>query len=90
MEKSKGLGDTVAKITKFKDHIDVFINDKNGEHKISAEALLIAAGVTPNIENLGLEKANIKLENNQIKLSSFIFMENYTIKKIKYIIIVKL
>jgi dihydrolipoamide dehydrogenase len=44
---------------------------KGKEIRVEAEMVLSAVGVTPNIENLGLEALNIELEKGKIKVDEF-------------------
>ena len=49
----------------------VTVNTKKGEEIIDAEIVLSAVGITPNIENIGLEDMGIVLENGKIKVDEF-------------------
>ncbi len=62
------LTDTkVAKIEKTKNGIIAHVELKNGKiEKIAADKLISAVGVQCNIENLGLEKLDVKIENGAI------------------------
>ncbi|MHC4131760.1 MAG: FAD-dependent oxidoreductase [Planctomycetota bacterium] len=44
------------------------IEDKDGDHRIEAESLLIAIGRTPNIDNLALENAGVEFDKTGIKV----------------------
>lgn len=47
------------------------IKTKKGEEIIEAEIVLSAVGVTPNIENLGIEELGIEFENGKIKVDEY-------------------
>lgn len=44
------------------------VKTKKGEEVIEAEVILSAVGITPNIENIGLEETGILVENGKIKV----------------------
>ncbi len=49
----------------------VSIKTKKGEEQVEADIVLSAVGITPNIENLGIEEAGIVLEEGKIKVDEF-------------------
>jgi dihydrolipoamide dehydrogenase len=49
----------------------VSIKTKKGEEVVEAEIVLSAVGITPNIENIGLEELGIELERGKIKVNEF-------------------
>ncbi len=49
----------------------VKIKTKKGEEDEEAEIVLSAVGVTPNLENIGLEELKIELENGKVKVDEF-------------------
>ncbi len=49
----------------------VTIKTKKGEVTIEADVVLSAAGITPNIDGIGLENAGVKIENGRIKIDEF-------------------
>jgi len=53
------------------DLCDVTIKTKKGEEKHQAEIVLSAVGITPNVENIGLENLGIELEKGKIKVNDF-------------------
>lgn len=57
--------DTSGKVCK------VNIKTKKGEETVEAEIVLSAVGITPNIENIGLEEVGIELERGKIKVNNF-------------------
>ncbi|NQU86070.1 MAG: dihydrolipoyl dehydrogenase [Mariniphaga sp.] len=57
--------DTKGKLNK------VTIKTKKGEQIVEAEVVLSAVGITPNIENIGLEELKIETENGRIKVDDY-------------------
>lgn len=57
--------DTSADLSK------VTIKTKKGEELHEAEVVLSAVGVTPNIENIGIEELGVELEKGKIKVDEF-------------------
>jgi dihydrolipoamide dehydrogenase len=57
--------DTSGKLCK------VTIKTPKGEEVVEAEVVLSAVGVTPNIENIGLEELGVEVENGKIKVNEF-------------------
>ena len=51
--------------------VKAVIKTKKGEEEYEADIILSAVGITPNIENIGLEDAGIEIENNKIKVDSY-------------------
>ncbi|MBN2213006.1 MAG: dihydrolipoyl dehydrogenase [Bacteroidales bacterium] len=49
----------------------VKVKTKKGEELVEADIVLSAAGITPNIEGIGLEEAGVELENGKIKVDEF-------------------
>jgi dihydrolipoamide dehydrogenase len=49
----------------------VKIKTKKGEEQVEADIVLSAVGIAPNLENLGLEEAGVKLEDGKIKVDEF-------------------
>lgn len=49
----------------------VAVKTKKGEEIIEAEIVLSAVGITPNIENIGLEELGIILEKGKVKVNDF-------------------
>lgn len=47
------------------------IKTKKGEEIKEAEIVLSAVGVTPNLENIGIEEMKIELENDKVKVDEF-------------------
>lgn len=47
------------------------IKTPKGEVEVEAEIVLSAVGVTPNIENIGLEELKVELENGKIKVDEY-------------------
>ena len=57
--------DTSGKLCK------VTVKTKKGEEIIEAEIVLSAVGITPNLENIGLEDLGIVLEKGKVKVNEF-------------------
>jgi len=57
--------DTSGKLCKVK------IKTPKGEEEVEAEVVLSAVGITPNLENLGLEELGVDLENGKVKVDPF-------------------
>ncbi|HEX7584301.1 MAG TPA: dihydrolipoyl dehydrogenase [Prolixibacteraceae bacterium] len=49
----------------------VVVKTKKGEEIIEAEIVLSAVGISPNIENIGLEDLGIVIENGKVKVNEF-------------------
>jgi dihydrolipoamide dehydrogenase len=60
----------VLSVKKLKNEVEVKVEKKGKEQIIKAEVVLSAVGVRANVENLGLEKIGVKLENNKIKVDT--------------------
>ena len=50
---------------------NVVIKTKEGNKRVEADIVLSATGITPNIENIGIEELDIKLDNGKIKVDEF-------------------
>jgi dihydrolipoamide dehydrogenase len=53
------------------DKCKVKIKTRKGVEELEAEIVLSAVGITPNIENLGIEKLGIQLENGKVKVDEY-------------------
>lgn len=51
--------------------VKVTIKTKKGEEIVEADIVLSAIGITPNIDNLGLEEAGVTVENGRIKVNEY-------------------
>ncbi len=51
--------------------VKVTIKTKKGEEVVDADIVLSAIGITPNIDNLGLEEAGVTVENGRIKVNEY-------------------
>ena len=49
----------------------VKIKTPKGETEVEAEVVLSAVGITPNIENIGLEELGVEMENGKVKVDPF-------------------
>ncbi len=54
----------VTKVEKLKTKLNVTVEGPEGEEKISADQVLLAASFVPNTDNLGLEKTGINLDKH--------------------------
>jgi dihydrolipoamide dehydrogenase len=62
---------SVEKVNITSDGCEVIIKTKKGEERISTDSVLSAVGITPNIENIGLEEVGIKTENGRLVVDEF-------------------
>ena len=53
------------------DKVKVTVKTKKGEENIEAEIVLSAVGISPNIENIGLEEAGVEVEKGRVKVDEF-------------------
>jgi len=53
------------------DKVQLLVNTPKGEEVIEADIVLSAAGVSTNIENIGLELSGILTENDKVKVNAF-------------------
>jgi dihydrolipoamide dehydrogenase len=53
------------------DKVQLLVNTPKGEQIIETEIVLSAAGVTANIENIGLDLCGIETENEKVKVNAF-------------------
>src|SRR5690606_39615675 len=52
--------------------VKITIKSKKGkEEQIEADIVLSAVGITPNIENIGLEEAGVVVEKGRVKVDEF-------------------
>jgi len=64
-------GATVKSVDTSGKNCIVTVETKKGEEQIEAELVLSAVGVTPNLENIGIEDLGIELENGKIKVDDY-------------------
>ncbi|WP_430816649.1 dihydrolipoyl dehydrogenase [Carboxylicivirga sp. RSCT41] len=64
-------GAEVTQVDTSGDKVKVVIKNKKGEETHEADIVLSAVGITPNIENLGLEETGVQLENGRVKVDEF-------------------
>ncbi|HAQ18461.1 MAG TPA: dihydrolipoyl dehydrogenase [Prolixibacteraceae bacterium] len=62
---------TVEAVDTSGDLCKVTVKTKKGDEVIEAEIVLSAVGITPNLENIGLEDLGIILENGKVKVNEF-------------------
>ena len=51
--------------------VKALVRNKKGESQLEADVVLSAVGITPNIENIGIETLGIVTENGRIKVNEF-------------------
>ncbi len=64
-------GATVESVDKNGDLCKVKVKTKKGEETIEVEKVLSAAGVTPNIEGIGIEENGVKLKNGKVEVDQY-------------------
>jgi dihydrolipoamide dehydrogenase len=64
-------GSSVESVDTSGDLCKIKIKTPKGEESAEAEIVLSAVGVTPNLENIGLEEMKIETENGKIKVDEF-------------------
>jgi dihydrolipoamide dehydrogenase len=64
-------GSSVESVDTSKEKCMVTVKTPKGVEKVEADIVMSAVGVTPNIEDIGLEKAGVKTENNKIVVDEF-------------------
>ena len=65
------VGSSVESVDTSGDICKVVIKTKKGEETHEAEIVLSAVGVTPNLENIGIEELGIELEKGKIKVDDY-------------------
>jgi len=65
------LNSTVESIDTKGKGCNVVIKTKEGNKRVEADIVLSATGITPNIENMGIEELDIKLDNGKIKVDEY-------------------
>jgi dihydrolipoamide dehydrogenase len=65
------VGSSVESVDTSGDGCKVVIKTKKGEENHEAEIVLSAVGVTPNIENIGLEELGIEIEKGKVKVDEY-------------------
>jgi len=64
-------GSTVESVDASGDLCRVKIKTPKGEQEVEAEIVFSAVGITPNIENIGLEELKIETENGRVKVDEY-------------------
>ena len=62
---------SVEKVNVTGNGCEVIVKTKKGEEKIVTDVVLSAVGITPNIENIGLEDVGIKTENGRLVVDEY-------------------
>ncbi|MCU4157491.1 dihydrolipoyl dehydrogenase [Carboxylicivirga sp. A043] len=64
-------GAEVTQVDTSGDKVKVVIKNKKGEETHEADIVLSAVGISPNLENLGLEEVGVVVENGRVKVDEF-------------------
>jgi dihydrolipoamide dehydrogenase len=51
--------------------VKVTVKNKKGEQQLEAEVVLSAVGITPNLENIGIEELGVELDKGRVKVDAF-------------------
>jgi dihydrolipoamide dehydrogenase len=62
---------SVEKVDTSGDVCKITVKTKKGVEELEAEIVLSAVGITPNLENIGLEEHGIVLENGKVKVDGY-------------------
>jgi dihydrolipoamide dehydrogenase len=65
-------GSTVESVDTKGEKCKVKINSKKGEEEIEVDIVLSAVGISPNLENLGLEDLGIETEDGKVKVDEYL------------------
>jgi len=65
------VGSSVESVDTSGDLCKATIKTKKGEEIHEAEVILSAVGITPNLENIGIEELGIELENGKVKVDDY-------------------
>lgn len=64
-------GSTVESVNTKGEKCKVKINSKKGEEEIEVDIVLSAVGISPNLENIGLEDLGIETANGKVKVDEY-------------------
>ena len=64
-------GSLVEKVDINGEKCKVTVKNKNGEIEIEADIVLSAVGITPNLENIGLEEVGIEMDKDKVKVNEY-------------------
>lgn len=64
-------GSSVERVDTSGDLCKAVVKTSRGETEVEAEVVLSAVGITPNIENIGLEELGIEMEEGKVKVDPF-------------------
>lgn len=65
------IGAKIGTLTKHKDHAELEVEASEKKHILKADHIIMAVGIVPNTENIGLEKTKIKLDRGHIVTNKF-------------------
>jgi dihydrolipoamide dehydrogenase len=71
MKMSVMTSSTVEKVDTSGEKCKVTIKTKKGEETIEADMVLMAVGITPNTEQIGLEELGVETDNGRVKVDEF-------------------
>jgi dihydrolipoamide dehydrogenase len=64
-------GSEVTSVDTSGDKVKVVVKTKKGEENIEADIVLSAVGISPNIEDIGLEEAGVEVEKGRVKVDEY-------------------
>ena len=64
-------GTLVEKVDINGEKCKVGVKNKNGEMEIEADIVLSAVGITPNLENIGIEEVGIEMDKDKVKVNEY-------------------
>jgi dihydrolipoamide dehydrogenase len=64
-------GSSVEKIDTSKEKCQITVKTQKGQEVIEADIVLSAVGITPNLEDIGLEKAGVKIEKGKVIVDDY-------------------
>ena len=64
-------GSSVEKIDTSKEKCQITIKTQKGQEVIEADIVLSAVGITPNLEDIGLEKAGVKIDKGKVIVDDY-------------------
>jgi dihydrolipoamide dehydrogenase len=62
----------VKRIEKIENGLSVHFNRGNNQERVSADIVLVATGIKPDLEDLGLEAAGVKYSNREIQVNEYL------------------
>jgi len=65
------VGAKLGKLSKSKNSVDLEVESLGKGHKLSAEQIIMAVGIVPNTEDIGISKTKIKLNKGHIETDDY-------------------